>query len=45
MATSRSVKTSFKRFVASSPEDLCGNVHQVRIDAVADETLLGEIAD
>ena len=33
---------TFKRVVASSSEDLCGQFRDVRIDAVADETLLGE---
>lgn len=33
---------SFKRVVASSAEDLCGRIHRVKIEAVADETLLGE---
>ena len=35
---------SFKRVVASSETDLCGGMAEVRIDAVADETLLGVVA-
>ncbi len=33
---------SFKRVVASSERDLCGQICSVQIEAVADETLLGE---
>ena len=33
---------SFKRVVATSSEDLCGQFRSLKIEAVADETLLGE---
>jgi tRNA-2-methylthio-N6-dimethylallyladenosine synthase len=36
---------SFKRVVVSSPVDLCGRLAHVLVNAVADETLLGELVD
>jgi tRNA-2-methylthio-N6-dimethylallyladenosine synthase len=35
---------SYKRVVASSPEDLTGAFRKVRVTGVSDETLLGELA-